>query len=73
MIKKTKGQELTEIQKKFNKAISKYRFKIEQTFGLLKKHLGFRRMRYLGIAKCELEFQLKSGAFNIKKAVHSVT
>ena len=55
-----------------NKEISKFRFVVEQTFGLLKQHFGFERMRYVGKRKAELEYMLKSLAFNLKKASYSL-
>ena len=61
---------LTEEQKEENREISKYRYVVEQTFGLLKLHFGFDRMRYIGNRKCSLEYRIKSMAFNLKKACY---
>ena len=62
------GQATADFFKQFNKYVSKYRFKIEQVFGLLKKDFGFSRFRYIGIDKVEAESTLISIAFNLKKA-----
>ena len=71
MHKAVKGKPLTEEQKEENREISKYRYVVEQTFGLLKLHFGFDRMRYIGNRKCNLEYRIKSMAFNLKKACYS--
>jgi len=71
MHKAVKGKALTEEQKEENRNISKYRYVIEQTFGLLKLHFGFDRMRYIGNRKSSLEYRIKAMAFNLKKACYS--
>ena len=72
MLKATKSKKLTDEEKQFNKDISKYRYVVEQTFGLLKLHFGFTKLRYIGKRKVELEYLLKSLSFNIKKASYSL-
>ena len=72
MHKKIKGKEFSEESKEFNRKISKVRYRVEQTFGLLKEHFGFDRVRYQGLVKVDLEFRLKGMAFNLKKAVYSL-
>lgn len=73
MIKKPKNKKINQYKKNKNKAISKVRFVVEQTFGLLKSGFGFNKMRYTGIIKSEFEFKMKGMAFNIKKAIFSVS
>ena len=68
MKKAARNRPLTEDEKSWNRLISKTRYKVEQTIGLLKSHLGFTRMRYLGTNKGQMEFYLKSMALNLKKA-----
>jgi IS5 family transposase len=68
MRKAARGRELTEREKLFNRLISKFRYLVEQTNGILKQHYGFSRMRYLGCEKGEMEFYLKAMALNLKKA-----
>lgn len=69
MKKAARNRALTENEKMWNREISKIRYKVEQTIGLLKKHLGFYRMSYIGTEKGQMEFYLKSMALNIKKAI----
>jgi IS5 family transposase len=68
MHKKPKGKKMSEFLKLFNRYASKYRFKIEQVFGLLKKDFGFNRFRYLGLQKVQAESTLISIAFNLRRA-----
>ena len=49
------------------KFISRTRGKVERVFGTFKRTYGFKRSRYIGLAK--VEAILKSIAFNLKKAV----
>lgn len=72
MRKKVKNKELTEEEKNKNKEISKIRFKVEQSFGLIKQHFGYVRMRYIGLEKCNLENTLKMLSLNIKKGIYSI-
>ena len=72
MRKKVKNRELTEEEKVKNKKISKVRYRVEQSFGLLKQHFGYDRMRYIGLAKCDLENTLKMLSLNIKKGIYSI-
>ena len=65
MRKNIKNKEITEGEKAKNKEISKVRYRVEQSFGLLKKHFGYERMRYVGSDKCNLENTLKMLSFNI--------
>ena len=59
-------------ENEYNKEISKFRYVVEQTFGLLKLHFGYTRCRYISQRKVELEYMLKSISFNIKKASYSL-
>jgi IS5 family transposase len=68
MRKAARGRALTEREKLFNRLISGFRYLVEQTNGILKQHYGFKRMRYLGCEKGEMEFYLKAMALNLKKA-----
>jgi IS5 family transposase len=73
MFKGARGHPLTEEKKECNRLAGQIRFRIEQTFGTLKRMYRFSRMRYLGLKKCLMEFQLKAMAFNLKKAVNLIT
>ena len=68
MHKKVRGKDLTLYQKTMNKSISKIRYVVEQTFGLIKLHMGFRKLRYIGLTKAQMEFDLIGMASNLKKA-----
>jgi len=70
MKKAARGHPLNEKEKSWNKKISQVRYKVERTFGTLKRLYGFSRMRYLGIKKGLMEFYLKAMAFNLRKAVN---
>ena len=63
-----RNRPLSETQKESNKLLSKTRSRIERLFGTLKRSYGFRRTRYIGLAKVEQELTLKVISFNIKKA-----
>ena len=72
MHKKVRGSDLTPYQKRMNKSISKIRYVVEQTFGLIKLHMDFRRLRYIGLKKAQMEFDLIGMASNLKKASTSI-
>lgn len=72
MRKNVKNKKITEEEHSKNKEISKIRYRVEQSFGLLKKHFGYERMRYIGTKKCDLENTLKMLSFNIKKGIYSI-
>jgi len=68
MRKAARNRALSEAERAYNKVLSRMRAKVERVFGTLKSAYGFRRSRYIGIAKVEAELLLKSIAFNLKKA-----
>ena len=72
MYKAARGKPLTPFQRLMNRIISAFRYRVEQGIGTLKKHYGFTRMRYLGLAKGNMEFLLNAMAFNLKKAVRMI-
>jgi len=72
MHKKTRSTNLTAFQKKLNKSISKIRYVVEQSFGILKKHFNFDKALYIGLEKVQMEFELTAMAFNLKKASNMV-
>jgi len=73
MEKASKNNPLSESQIKFNKKISKYRYRVEQSFGILKKYYGLSRARYLGIAKVTYELFMNGLCMNLKKAMNKVS
>ncbi len=68
MHKKPKGKEMPWLLKLWNKSISNMRYVVEQTIGLLKRHLGFSRFRYVGREKNDMELYLVGMVLNLKKA-----
>ena len=55
--------------KRRNREKGRVRGNIERIFGHLKKWQGYRRVRYLGLAKNQLELTLKAVAYNLKRLV----
>jgi IS5 family transposase len=49
--KAVRGHSLRQSQKRFNKLISKQRFRVEHCFGTMKRLFGLRRARYFEVAK----------------------
>lgn len=70
MHKASKNKPLSEEEKAQNKEISKERFRVEQTFGILKKYYKLSRAKYVGIKKVGFEFLVSSICLNLKKAVN---
>lgn len=72
MHRKLRGKSMTSWQKKFNKAVSKNRFRVEQTFGTLKRRFKFSRASYKTTIKVQAQFTLKAICLNLLKAVNKV-
>ena len=72
MHKASRKSKLRDSQKKFNKLISKVRFKIEQCFGTLKRRFKFRKTSYFGCVKVEAQFTFKAICMNINKALNKI-
>lgn len=72
MYKKPKGKPMTIWQKRFNKAVSKRRFRVEQTFGTLKRRFKFVKASYFTTKKVQAQFTLKAICLNLLKAVNKV-
>ena len=60
---------LSEEQSEINGWLAAMRAGIEKIFGHWKRVLGWRRLRYTGLAKGTLELQLKSVAWNLRRLV----
>ena len=58
---------LTEADREDNRHKSRVRANIERVFAHLKKWQHYRRVRYLGLAKNQLELTLKAVAYNLKR------
>lgn len=67
MRKKKKKQEMPPETKAYNHAISKERYRIERSFGSLKKHFGWSRSIYMGLQKTRDYLIMGAIAFNLKR------
>jgi transposase, IS5 family len=65
MYKAVKGRKLNERENAFNKAVSKLRYKIERTFGSMKRWSGAGIARYRGLAKTHTQHLLEAIAHNL--------
>lgn len=72
MKKAHKNKPLTSAQKRFNRLISKVRYKVEQGFGTLKRTFRFERASYLTTSKVQAQMTLKAIAFNLLKAFNKL-
>lgn len=66
--KAQKGKALTEREKFRNKLIGKTRFKIERTFGSIKRWFGSTHARYKGLAKMHTQNLMEAFAYNLYRA-----
>lgn len=72
MKKAQKNKPLTFLEKRFNRLISKVRYKVEQGFGTLKHKFRFERASYLTTLKVQAQMTLKAIAFNLLKAFNKL-
>jgi transposase, IS5 family len=68
-IRGKRNKNLCEIEKAYNKQVSKIRSRIEKIFGYMKRSLGYGRSRYRGLSPGLLELQMKSICWNLRRAV----
>lgn len=73
MHRKPRGKAMSKWQKRFNYAISQKRFRVEQTFGTLKRKFKFNRASYKTTIKVNAQFTLKAICLNLLKAVNKIT
>lgn len=66
--KATKKKKLTDKEIEFNKMISKTRYKIERTFGTIKKQFGGAIARYVGIEKMHTQHIMQAIAYNLYRS-----
>jgi IS5 family transposase len=69
MQKKKKNQEMTPEVRASNHSISKTRYRVERSFGALKKHFGWRRSIYVGLSKTADYLVMGAIAFNLKRSI----
>lgn len=67
MHKATRSRKLTKREQQFNSAVSKYRYKIERTFGSMKRWAGAGIARYRGLAKAHTQHLLEAMAHNLHR------
>jgi IS5 family transposase len=67
------GPKLTDWQRQKNKAIARIRCRVETVFAVFKRHLGYRRVRYLGLIKNQAQLLLLAFAYNLKRAAAITT
>ncbi len=72
MRKAVRGRPLRASEKRFNKLISKRRFRVEQCFGTMKRLFSFARARYFGTAKTHAQFVMAAIAQNLLKAANKI-
>jgi transposase, IS5 family len=62
------GPKLTAWQQRRNKQIATIRCRVETVFAVFKKHMGYRRVRYIGLVKNQAQLLLLAFAYNLKRA-----
>lgn len=62
-----KHHPLTEQQTRRNAALSKIRCRVETVFAVLKQTYGYRRTRYLGLVRNQLQLTLLAICFNLRR------
>ena len=72
MRKAARGRPLRASEKRFNKLISKRRFRVEQVFGTAKRLFGLDRARYFGRAKTHAQMAMTAIAANLLKAANKI-
>ena len=66
--KAKKGKQLSQWEKRFNKIIGKTRFKVERTFGSIKKWFNGGVARYRGLAKMHTQNLLEAICYNLYRS-----
>jgi IS5 family transposase len=69
MRKKKKNQEMSSETRAFNHAVSTQRYRVERSFGGLKKHFGWSRSVYMGLQKTADYLFMGAIAFNLKRSL----
>ena len=73
MRKAARARPLRASEKRFNKLISKRRFRIEQCFGTMKRLFGLARARYFGEAKTHAQLAMAAIGQNLLKAANKIS
>jgi IS5 family transposase len=51
-----------------NAEVRRVRARIEKVFGTMKRSYGLRRMRWLGLARADLQVRLAAIAYNLRRS-----
>lgn len=62
------GPKLTAWQRLRNRQIAAIRCRVETVFAIFKKHMGYRRVRYIGLIKNQAQLLLLAFAYNLRRA-----
>ncbi len=73
MRKAVRGRPLRGSETRFNKLISKRRFRVEQCFGTMKRLFGLHRARYFGLTKTHAQMAMAAIGQNLLKAANKIT
>jgi transposase, IS5 family len=69
MHKARRNRPLKPWQTWFNKAVAPVRAGVERVFGTMKRVYGYRRVRYLGLARNDVQLQAMCAAINLRRAL----
>lgn len=72
MRKAARGRPLRQSEKRFNKLISKRRFRVEQCFGTMKRLFNLHRARYFGCARTHAQLAMAAIGQNLLKAANKI-
>ena len=73
MRKAARGRPLRASERRFNRLISKRRFRVEQCFGTMKRLFGLHRARYFGQAQTHAQLAMAAIGQNLLKAANKIT
>ena len=73
MRKAARNRPLRQSEKRFNKQISKRRFRVEQCLGAMKRLFGRHRARCFGVARTHAQMVMAAIAQNLLKAANRIT
>ena len=69
MYKANRNKPLKPWQTWFNKAVAAIRCAVERRFAVMKRHYGYRRVRYIGLIRNACHLHLLCTAINLKRAL----
>lgn len=69
MYRAARNKPLKPWQTWFNKAVAGIRAAVERRFAIMKRHYGYRRVRYIGLTRNACHLQLLCTAINLKRAL----